>query len=335
MGSGEDTSRKAVVLLSGGLDSTTVAAWLAREGWKIHALSVDYGQRHAVELSAARRLAARLGVAEHLVLPLDLRGIGGSALTADRPVPKEADPLAPVAAGIPDTYVPARNTILLALALALAEARGAGAIGIGVNALDYSGYPDCRPEFVAAFAELARLATREGVEGRPVRILAPLQHLRKAEILTLARRLGVPVAETVSCYDPDPGGGACGGCDACRLRARAERELAAPVEVAVDAGGSGPRAEARLSGRPVGWAALRADPAGDWRLEILEVAPEARDLGAAPRLLRALQRFAGTGSIRVAAAAAEPEVLRSCGFRPAGRGWRWQGPPPAALPLDG
>lgn len=223
----QDTGARAVVLLSGGLDSAVVAALLRREGCAVHALTLNYGQRHRAELDAARAVAEALGVAEHLILPLDLRAIGGSALTdAALAVPKAADPRAPVAAEIPITYVPARNLIFLGVATALAEARGADRIGIGVNALDYSGYPDCRPEFVRAFAETARLGTRAGAAGRPPRIYAPLQELSKARILALARELGVPVERTLSCYDPDDRGRPCGGCDACRLRARAEAELA-------------------------------------------------------------------------------------------------------------
>ena len=214
------------MLLSGGLDSATVAAWMAREGFRLHALSVDYGQRHGVELDAARRIAGHLGVEEHLVLRLDLRAVGGSALTGSQEVPKGSDPLEPVSGAIPVTYVPARNALFLSLALGLAEARGAYDLGIGVNALDYSGYPDCRPEFIRAFEDLARLATREGVEGRRFRIHAPLQDLGKADILRLAHELGVPVELTVSCYDPGPGGEACTLCEACRLRARAEAEIA-------------------------------------------------------------------------------------------------------------
>lgn len=220
----EDTPKSAVVLLSGGLDSATVAAWLQREGYAVIGLSVDYGQRHRVELEAARCVARELGLEEHLVLPLDLRAIGGSALTSEVEVPKATSSEASVQADIPVTYVPARNTILLSLALGLAEARGAQAIGIGVNALDYSGYPDCRPEFVAKFAELAQLATREGVEGRPIELLTPLLDLSKLQILQLAYGLSVPVAQTISCYDPDVDGTACRLCDACRLRIQAEAE---------------------------------------------------------------------------------------------------------------
>ncbi|TAH39344.1 MAG: 7-cyano-7-deazaguanine synthase QueC [Planctomycetota bacterium] len=216
---------QAVVLLSGGLDSAAVAAWMAREGFQVVALTVDYGQRHRAELEASRRVAVALRVAEHVILPVDLRKVGGSALTAELPVPKAAGPLAPVAADIPVTYVPARNLLFLSLAAGLAEARGAQDIGIGVNALDYSGYPDCRPEFLRAFEEAANLGTRAGAEGRRFRVHAPLVDLRKVEILRLARELGVPVDLTLSCYDPGSAGNPCGRCDACRLRARAEAEL--------------------------------------------------------------------------------------------------------------
>ena len=211
--------RTAVVLLSGGLDSATAAAWAAREGFRLVALSIDYGQRHRAELDAARDVARALGVAEHVVLPIDLAAFGGSALVdASIPVPKgRAD--AEIAAGIPATYVPARNTVFLALALALAETRDAEAIVIGVNAVDYSGYPDCRPEYVAAFEALAALATKAGVEGRPTRILAPLQALSKAEIVRLGLALGLDLGLTTSCYDPGPDGRPCGACDSCRLRA--------------------------------------------------------------------------------------------------------------------
>lgn len=235
---------RAVVLLSGGLDSATVAAWLKTRGFAVHALTIDYGQRHAAELRAAAHVAEAIGVEEHLVQRLDLRAIGGSALTADIPVPKDADPLAPVAADIPVTYVPARNTLFLSLALGFAEARGAHDLGIGVNALDYSGYPDCRPEFIEAFGKLANLATREGVEGRPFTLHAPLQESGKREILQLACELGVPIDDTLSCYDPvesseliAAGQAACGQCDSCRLRMRAEAELRSwnpcrlPIEV--------------------------------------------------------------------------------------------------------
>ena len=206
--------KTAVVLLSGGLDSM-VCAGLAREaGYSVLALTVDYNQRHRVELEAARRIASKLAD-RHVVLPLDLRAFGGSALTGDIAVPKDG-----LGEGIPVTYVPARNTIFLSLALGLAEANGARDIYIGVNALDYSGYPDCRPEFVAEFERLANLATKAGVEGDPFRLHAPLQEMTKAEIAREAARLGLDAGLSHSCYDPSPDGRACGECDACRLRAK-------------------------------------------------------------------------------------------------------------------
>ena len=205
--------RSAVVLLSGGLDSM-VTAGLAREaGFALHALTIDYGQRHRRELAAAEAIAAHLDVARHVVLPLDLRQFGGSALTADIDVPKTG-----VGTDIPITYVPARNLIFLSLTVGFAEASGASDIFIGVNALDYSGYPDCRPEFIASFAETARLATKAGVEGSPFAVHAPLQHMGKAEIAAEAARLGLDPAWSWSCYDPAPDGRACGLCDSCRLR---------------------------------------------------------------------------------------------------------------------
>lgn len=209
---GEGTA--AIVLLSGGLDSM-VAAGLAREqGFAVHALTIDYGQRHRRELAAAAEIAERLGAARHVVLPLDLRRFGGSALTDDSlAVPKDG-----VGEGIPVTYVPARNLVFLSLTVAFAEASGAQDIFIGINSLDYSGYPDCRPEFIAAFAESARLATRAGVEGRPFRIHAPLQNLTKADIALEVHRLGFDPGWSWSCYDPTQDGLACGKCDSCRLR---------------------------------------------------------------------------------------------------------------------
>jgi 7-cyano-7-deazaguanine synthase len=205
--------REAVVLLSGGLDSM-VAAGLAREaGYRINALTIDYNQRHRREIDAARAIAAELGAARHVVLPLDLRQFGGSALTADIAVPKEG-----LGADIPVTYVPARNLVFLSLTLAWAEALAARDIFIGVNALDYSGYPDCRPEFIAGFAELAELATKAGAEGESFAIHAPLQCLGKADIAREAARLGLDPAMSWSCYDPLPDGRACGLCDSCRLR---------------------------------------------------------------------------------------------------------------------
>ena len=206
--------KSAVVLLSGGLDSMVCAGIAREQGYSVIALTVDYNQRHRVEIDAARRIAAELAD-RHIVLPLDLRAFGGSALTGDIAVPKDG-----VGEGIPVTYVPARNTIFLSLALGLAEASQARDIFIGVNALDYSGYPDCRPEFVAEFEELANLGTKAGVEGETFKIHAPLQHMTKADIAREAARLGLDAALSHSCYDPSPDGGACGQCDACRLRAR-------------------------------------------------------------------------------------------------------------------
>jgi 7-cyano-7-deazaguanine synthase len=217
--------RTAVVLLSGGLDSM-VCAGLAREaGFGVLALTIDYDQRHRDELEAARRIAAALADRQ-ILLPLDLRQFGGSALTSDAPVPKDGP-----APGIPNTYVPARNLIFLSLALACAEAAGARDLFIGVNALDYSGYPDCRPDFIRGFQELANIATREGIEGRAFRIHAPLQHMSKADIVREAYRLGLDPGLSHSCYDPVPGGSHCGLCEACRLRAKgfAEAGLADPT----------------------------------------------------------------------------------------------------------
>lgn len=205
--------RRAVVLVSGGLDSATVLAIVREAGWEIHALTVDYGQRHRSELEAAANVARAFGAASHRVVSVELGAFGGSALTdASIAVPKTPT------AGIPVTYVPARNTILLSLALAEAEVLDADAIFTGANAVDYSGYPDCRPEFMAAFERLANLATRRGVEGRPVSVHAPLIDMTKADIIRRGQALGVDFARTVSCYDADAAGRACGECDACRLR---------------------------------------------------------------------------------------------------------------------
>jgi len=223
---------KAVCLLSGGVDSSTCLAAARRDGFECYALSFDYGQRHRTELDAAARIAATLGAAQHLVVPVDLRVFGGSALTAGLEVPKHRS-LEEMGAGIPLTYVPARNTIFLALALAWAEVLEAADIFIGVNALDYSGYPDCRPEFIAAFESLANLATRAGVEGRTrIRIHTPLIRLSKAEIVRLGASLGVDFRLTHSCYDPTPQGAPCGGCDSCLLRRKgfAEAGLEDPLE---------------------------------------------------------------------------------------------------------
>jgi 7-cyano-7-deazaguanine synthase len=204
---------RAVVLVSGGLDSATVLAIARERGYECYALSVDYGQRHRAELTAAARVAEQLGAREHRVMQVPIGQLGGSALTdAAISVPEDGG------AGIPVTYVPARNTVFLALALAWAEVLGAEAIFIGVNAVDYSGYPDCRPEFIAAFAELARLGTKQGIEGTPVVIDAPLVNLTKAEIIRRGDALGVDYALTVSCYRADDEGRACGRCDACRFR---------------------------------------------------------------------------------------------------------------------
>ena len=207
-------SRTAVVLLSGGLDSMVCAALAREQGYEVVALTIDYGQRHRVELDSARAIAGKLAD-RHIVLPLDLRAFGGSALTADIDVPKEG-----VGKGIPVTYVPARNTIFLSLALGLAEASGARDIFIGVNALDYSGYPDCRPEFIAAFQALADQATKAGAEGGHFTIHAPLQDMSKADIAREAARLEIDAGMSHSCYDPLPDGRHCGKCDACRLRAK-------------------------------------------------------------------------------------------------------------------
>lgn len=218
-----DEPQKAVALVSGGLDSM-VAAALAREaGFALLALTVDYGQRHRIELEAAVRIAAALGAERHVVLPLDLRPFGGSALTADIDVPKGG-----VGDEIPVTYVPARNTIFLSLALGWAEAAGAADLYIGVNALDYSGYPDCRPDFIAAFERLALLATRAGDEGRAFRVAAPLLHMTKADIVREADRLGLDAGLSWSCYDPAPDGRHCGLCDSCRLRAKGFEEAGLP-----------------------------------------------------------------------------------------------------------
>jgi 7-cyano-7-deazaguanine synthase len=210
-------SSPAVVLLSGGLDSATVAAIAARDGFEVHALSFRYGQRHAAEVGAAMRVVDQLGIADHKVVPIDLRAFGGSALTADIDVPK-GRALAEMTSDIPVTYVPARNTIFLSFAMAWAEVLGADDIFIGVNALDYSGYPDCRPEFIEAFQAMARLATKAGVEGGQLTIHAPLLAITKAEFIRTWVALGVDYGITVSCYDADAGGAACGECDSCTLR---------------------------------------------------------------------------------------------------------------------
>ena len=226
------TQHRAVVLLSGGLDSTTTLAIARAKGHTLYALTVHYGQRHAVELAAARRVAEALGVQEHKVLGVDLRAFGGSALTGDLPVPKHR-PGPDIGRGVPATYVPARNTILLSLALAWAEVLGAWDLFLGVNALDYSGYPDCRPEYIAAFEQLANLATKAGVEGiRTFTVHTPLIRMTKREIIRTGLDLGVDFSMTVSCYDPDDTGAACGACDACQLRLKGFAELGIPDPIA-------------------------------------------------------------------------------------------------------
>jgi 7-cyano-7-deazaguanine synthase len=225
-------SADAIVLLSGGLDSATCLALARAAGFRCHALSFSYGQRHAVELDAARRVASALGAVSHRIVEIDLRAFGASALTADIPVPKHADVAEVGISGIPITYVPARNTIFLSFALAWAEVLGASDIFIGVNALDYSGYPDCRPDYIAAFEHMANLATKAAVEGRMrVTIHTPLITLTKADIIRRGAALGVDYSLTTSCYDPSPAGEACGACDSCLLRRKgfAEAGIADPV----------------------------------------------------------------------------------------------------------
>jgi 7-cyano-7-deazaguanine synthase len=219
-------TKSAVVLLSGGLDSMVAAAIAREQGFALYALTVDYGQRHRREIESARVIARAVGADRHVILPLDLRQFGGSALTADIPVPKGG-----MGAAIPVTYVPARNLVFLALTVAFAEASGAHDVFIGVNALDYSGYPDCRPEFIASFAETARLGTRDGVEGRPFAINAPLQFMTKADIAREAARLGLDPGLSWSCYDPTPDGRACGACDSCLLRRKGFAEAGLPDRV--------------------------------------------------------------------------------------------------------
>ena len=209
-------SRSAIVLLSGGLDSMVVAGLAQESGYALIALTIDYNQRHRIELQSATKIAAHLGAVEHIILPLDLTRFGGSALTADIDVPKEGVE----ENAIPVTYVPARNTIFLSLCLGLAEARGSRDLWIGVNALDYSGYPDCRPNFIASFEAMANLATKAGVEGNGFIVHTPLLHMSKADIATEAARLGLDTGMSWSCYDPTPNDKACGRCDSCRLRAK-------------------------------------------------------------------------------------------------------------------
>ena len=215
-------SKSAVVLLSGGLDSMVCAGRAREAGFEVLALTIDYHQRHRVELEAAKKIAASQAD-QHIILPIDLSAFGGSSLTSDAPVPKDG-----IEAGIPSTYVPARNTVFLSLALAWAEASGARDLFVGVNAVDYSGYPDCRPDFIAAFEALANQATKAGVEGDPFTVHAPLQHMTKADIAREAARLGLDAGISHSCYDPAPDGGACRLCDACRLRARGFEEAGLP-----------------------------------------------------------------------------------------------------------
>lgn len=225
--------KRAVVLVSGGLDSTTALAVARRDGFEPYALSFDYSQRHAFELDAARRVCRAAGVKQHVVIAIDLRAFGGSALTSDAiAVPKDRDE-SQMSAGIPSTYVPARNTIFLSIALGWAETLGAWDLFLGVNAIDYSGYPDCRPEYIAAFERLANLATKAGVEGKAAwKIHTPLIHMTKAEIIKLGTALGVDYSLTHSCYDPDSAGRPCGHCDSCLLRLRgfAEAGLSDPLD---------------------------------------------------------------------------------------------------------
>lgn len=238
--------RPAVLLLSGGLDSTTLLALASAEGYLIHALTFRYGQRHAHEVEAARRIAERYAVRQHVIADIDLRIFGGSALTGDVPVPKDRAP-GEAASGVPITYVPARNTIFLSFALAWAEVLGAREIFIGVNALDYSGYPDCRPEYIRAYERMANLATRSGAENHlGVEIRTPLMDLTKRQIIELGHRLGVDYALTTSCYDPSADGAACGHCDACQLRLRGFREAGTS-----DPGRYAPEANDEPVGEPV------------------------------------------------------------------------------------
>ena len=209
----------AVVLLSGGLDSATAAAWARDRGYRLSALSIDYGQRHRCELDSARAVAASLGITDHITMAVDLAAFGGSALVDTSVAVPKGRSHDEIGQGVPVTYVPARNTVFLAISLAMAETRGAEALVIGVNTIDYSGYPDCRPEFIDAFATLARLATQAGVEGRPLEVLAPLATLSKPEIIRLGLALGLDYGLTTSCYDPDARGRPCGACDSCLLRA--------------------------------------------------------------------------------------------------------------------
>jgi len=221
-----DAEKSAVVLLSGGLDSTTAAAVALAEGFRVHALSFNYGQRHKVELESASRVAESLKLADHKVIDIDLRAFGGSALTADIAVPKSRDS-AQMSRDIPVTYVPARNTIFLSFALAWCEVLNSTDIFVGMNALDYSGYPDCRPEFVSAYEQMARLATKTGIEGGPLTIHAPLMHMSKGDIVRTGLALGLDYGMTSSCYDPATSGQPCGLCDSCQLRAKGFAEAGA------------------------------------------------------------------------------------------------------------
>ena len=221
------SEKKAVVLLSGGLDSTTVVAIAKKQGFAVYALSFDYGQNHKQELDSAARVAKELGVAQHTVVKVDLRSFGGSALTSDQPIPKHRS-AAEIGQGVPVTYVPARNTVFLSLALAWAETLGATDLFLGVNALDYSGYPDCRPEFIDAFERMANLGTKMGAEGSHIRIHAPLISMTKKEIVQTGLSLGLDYSITTTCYDPAATGEACGACDACLLRLKGFGEAGVP-----------------------------------------------------------------------------------------------------------
>ena len=221
------SEKKAVVLLSGGLDSTTVVAIAKKQGFAVYALSFDYGQNHKQELDSAARVAKELGVAQHTLVKVDLRSFGGSALTSDQPIPKHRS-AAEIGQGVPVTYVPARNTVFLSLALAWAETLGATDLFLGVNALDYSGYPDCRPEFIGAFERMANLGTKMGAEGSHIRIHAPLISMTKKEIVQTGLSLGLDYSITTTCYDPAATGEACGACDACLLRLKGFQEAGVP-----------------------------------------------------------------------------------------------------------
>jgi len=224
---------RAVILLSGGLDSATAAAIAKSEGYDLFALTIDYGQRHKIEIESAKKIAHRLGVARHVIMPIDLRLFGGSSLTSDLQVPKDV-PLEQIGQCIPNTYVPARNTVFLALALAFAESVGAATIYIGVSGVDYSGYPDCRPEFLRTFNMLANLATKSGIESSPFSIEAPLLSLSKRETILLGLEHGVDYSLTFTCYDPSPEGKSCGRCESCQLRLHAFREAGVPDPLEYD-----------------------------------------------------------------------------------------------------